>query len=95
MVYTHEFPRRFSVKISPAIQRRSFRERQNLLSKGGGLVRKHQKITTLRLEVSGKYTSPKEWLFGEITYRYIDSRSNVLGGDMVKNEAIINVGVSF
>ncbi len=95
MMYTHEFPRRFSVTISPAIQHRRFRERQNLTNKSGGVVSKYEDITTLRMEVSGKYTSPKEWLFGEIFYRYKDIRSNVFGGDLTKNEARISVGISF
>ncbi len=47
------------------------------------------------MEVSGKYTSPQEWFFGEITYRYIDMRSNVHSGDLIKNEAIISMGISF
>ncbi len=46
------------------------------------------------MEVSGKYTSPHEWLFGEISYRYIDIRSNVSGGDLIKNEALISVGIN-
>jgi hypothetical protein len=95
MKYTHEFPRRFSVILSPAIQHRRFRERQNLPNRSGGVISKHQDITTLRLEASGKYTSLNEWLFGELTYRYIDIRSNVNGGDLVKNEAIISIGISF
>ncbi len=95
MKYTHEFPRRFSITISPAIQHRRFRERQNLPNKSGGIVSKHQDVTTLRMEVSGRYTSPQKWIFGEITYRYIDIRSNVHGGDLIKNEAIISMGVSF
>ncbi len=41
------------------------------------------------------YSAPGEWLFGEITYKYIDIRSNVPGGDLIKNEAMISVGVSF
>ena len=95
MSYTHEFPRRFSVTFSPAIQKRSFRERQNTLSRSGGIVSKHQKITTVRLEVIGRYTTPSEWLFGEISYRYIDIDSNFPFGDMTKNEAQISVGISF
>ncbi|MCP4264605.1 MAG: outer membrane beta-barrel protein [Candidatus Brocadiaceae bacterium] len=94
MTYTHYFPRRFSVALSPAIQKRSFRERQNLLGNSGNTVRKHQNITTLRLEVNGRYTTPHGWLFGEISYRYIDIRSNVAGGDMIKNEAQISIGIS-
>ena len=41
------------------------------------------------------YTAPRKWLFGEITYRYIDIRSNVPGGDLIKNEAQISVGINF
>jgi len=95
MKYTHEFPRRFSVILSPAIQHRSFRERQLLPHRSGGSVIKHQDITTLRFEASTRYTSPDEWLFGEITYRYIDIRSNVHGGDMINNVALISLGISF
>ena len=95
MKYTHEFPKRFSVILSPAIQHRRFRERQSLPNKSGGVVSKHQDITTLRMEVSGRYTSLNEWLFGEITYRYIDMRSNVHGGDNIRNEAIISMRISF
>ncbi len=58
------------------------------------MVRKHQEITTLRLEVNSRYTTPHEWLFGEISYRYIDIRSNVAGSDMIKNEAQISIGIS-
>ncbi len=95
MKYTHQFQRRFSVTVSPAIQKRSFRERQNLPGNSGDTVRKHQEITTLRLEVSGRYTAPSEWLFGEISYRYIDIRSNVSGSDMIRNVAQISLGLNF
>ncbi len=97
--YTHQFPRRFSVTISPSIQHRSFRERQNFPTKlpigGSGIISKHQKITSYRLEVSGKYTAPREWLFGEISYKYIDERSNVAFGDLVKNVFKFSVGINF
>jgi hypothetical protein len=67
MDYTHEFPRNFSVTLSPTIQRRSFLERQNVPTDDGGIVSKHQRITVMRLEVNGKYTAPNEWLSGEIS----------------------------
>ncbi len=95
MDYTHEFPGNFSATLSPAIQRRSFQERQDVLSDGGGIVRKHQHITAMRLEVNAMYTAPSEWLSGEISYRYIDVRSNVLNGDLIKNELQISLGLSF
>lgn len=94
MKYTHEFPRRFSVIVSPAIQHRRFRKQQRLPRRSGGSVLKHQDITTLRFEASARYTSPDGWLFGEITYRFIDMHSNVHRGDMVNNVALISLGIS-
>ncbi len=95
MDYTHEFPRNLSVTLLPTIQRRSFRERQNVPTDGGGIISKHQHITVMKLEVNGKYTAPSEWLSGEISYRYIDVRSNVINGDLIKNEFQISLGLSF
>ncbi len=99
MEYTHQFPRRFSVTISPSLQQRSFRERQNFPTKqpigGGAIISKHQKITSYGLEVNGKYTAPREWLFGKISYEYVDERSNIAFGDLIKNVVKISVGINF
>ena len=92
--YTHQFPRNISVTFSPVWQGRRFRHRQPYIARDGTLVNKHQDIDTIRLEINGRYTAPRGWLFGEISYKYQDRDSNFPEGDLEKNEAQISVGIS-
>ena len=92
--FTHQFPRNFSITLSPVWQKRRFRDRQPFIARDGNLVNKHQEIDTIRLEVNGRYTAPRGWLFGEISYKYQDRDNNFPGGDLEKNEAKISVGIS-
>jgi len=92
--YTHQFPRNFSVTFSPAWQGRRYRDRQPFIDKDGTLVNKPEEIDTIRLEINGRYTAPRGWLFGEISYKYQDRDSNFPDSDLKKNEAQISVGIS-
>jgi len=92
--YTHQFPRNISVTFSPVWQGRRFRHRQPYIARDGTLVNKHEDIDTIRLEINGRYTAPRGWLFGEISYKYQDRDNNFPDSDLKKNEAQISVGIS-
>ncbi|MDR4506399.1 MAG: outer membrane beta-barrel protein [Candidatus Scalindua sp.] len=93
--YAHQFPGNFSVIFSPAWQRRRFRDRQPIFGEDGTLINTHQEIDTVRMEVRGRYTAPRGWLFGEISYNYQNRDSNLPNGDLVKNVGEVSVGLSF
>ena len=93
--YIHQFPRNFSIVFSPAWQRRKFRDRQPFIDVNGTLINKHQEIDSIRMGISGRYTAPNEWLFGEMSYNYSYRDSNFPNGDLVKNVAAITVGLRF
>ncbi len=93
--WIHRLPSRFSIIFSPTFQHLRFREKNFFTSKNGASILKHEKVDTVRFEISARYDAPRNWLFGEISYRYQDRDSNLVGGDLVKNEAQISVGLSF
>lgn len=93
--YIHKLPRNFSIIFSPTFQHLRFREKEFTTSKSGATVLKHEKVDTIRFEVAARYNAPRRWLFGEISYRYQDRDSNLVGGDLVKNVGKISVGLSF
>ncbi len=55
----------------------------------------HEKINSINIEIKARYNAPRRWLFGKILYRYQDLDNNLPGGDLVKNEGQISVGLSF
>ena len=94
--WIHRISEIFSIIFSPTIQHLRFREKQLFASKSGAAVLKHEKEDTVRFEIKGRYDAPfRNWFFSEISYRYQDRNSNLVGGDMIKNEAQISVGISF
>ncbi len=93
--YIHILPRGFSIIFSPTFQHLRFREKEFTTSKSGVAVLKHEKVDTIRFEIRARYNAPENWLFGDISYKYQDRDSNLVGGDLVKNEAQISVGLRF
>ncbi len=93
--WVHRFTDRFSIMFSPTFQHIRFREKNFRNSKSGVAVLKHEKVDTVRFEIKGRYNAPKGWLFSEISYKYQDRNSNLVNGDMIKNEARISVGLNF
>jgi hypothetical protein len=93
--YVHRFTENFSFTFSPAFQHIRFLERELEFTKNGAIGNVHEKVNTIRFEVIARYDAPREWLFGEISYSYQDRRSNLEGGDLIKNVGQISVGLSF
>ncbi|MCP4991068.1 MAG: hypothetical protein GY928_34960, partial [Colwellia sp.] len=69
--FTHKFGKSFSATFSPTWQRRRFRDRQPLIAEDGvTLINKHQEVDSILMNISGRYTAPGGWLFGEVSYNY-------------------------
>jgi hypothetical protein len=77
------------------LQRRKFRDRNFLFGEDGTFISTHREIDTIRVGISGKYTAPRGWLFGEVFYNYQNRDSNITGGDLTKNTGGISVGLNF
>ena len=94
--YKHRFTQNFLLQFEPYYQDRRFREKVNVVLEDGELdTLRKEKISTIGVNISAKYTAPKKWLFGEVSYSYQDRKSNQAGGDLVRNMGKISVGISF
>ncbi len=94
--WIHRFSEIFSVIFSPTFQHLRFREKEFFTSKSGTAILKHEKVDTVRFEIRGRYDAPhRGWFFSEISYRYQDRNSNLVSGDMIRNEAQLSVGLNF
>ncbi|MFQ5964089.1 MAG: hypothetical protein ACE5KZ_07385 [Candidatus Scalinduaceae bacterium] len=90
--YVHKFHRNISFIFSPAFQTLRFLEKDIDLMSG---VIKREKVDLIRVKVTARYDTRREWLFGEISYSYQDRDSNFEDGDLVKNVGQISVGINF
>ncbi len=93
--WTHKFFHGLSITLSPAFQHIRFREKNLFTSKSGFNTLKHEKVDTIRFDITGRYTAPNGWLHSAISYKYNNRNSNLVGGDMIKNVVQISMGLRF